>query len=139
MLRSPESMLGSPGIGAHVPGTAAHDLRNRCSRPAGITAHDGPEYAPVMGRFPKGGVEVYVRDGALQEHVKAGRVQLLTETGAASVTESDIRLRFNNWDRIRAQRIPSLLSAAIGLGASGVFFLFGLLGWGPVKPVHPTE
>lgn len=84
-------------------------------------------------------VEVYVRDVALQEHVKAGRVQLLTDTGATPVTESDMRLRFNNWDRIRAQRIPSLLTAGIGLGASGVFFLFGVLGWGPVKPVHPTE
>ena len=84
-------------------------------------------------------VEVYVRDVALQEHVRAGRVQLLTDTGATPVTESDMRLRFNNWDRIRAQRIPSLLTAGIGLGASGVFFLFGVLGWGPVKPVHPTE
>jgi len=84
-------------------------------------------------------VEVYVRDVALQEHVKAGRLQLLTDTGATPVTESDMRLRFNNWDRIRAQRIPSLLTAGIGLGASGVFFLFGVLGWGPVKSVHPTE
>ena len=84
-------------------------------------------------------VEVYVRDVALPEHVKAGRVQLLTDTGATPVTESDLRLRFNNWDRIRAQRIPSLLTAGMGLGASGVFFLFGVLGWGPVKPVHPTE
>ena len=84
-------------------------------------------------------VEVYVRDVALQEHVRAGRVQLLTDTGATPVTESDMRLRFNNWDRIRAPRIPSLLTAGMGLGASGVFFLFGVLGWGPVKPVHPTE
>ena len=84
-------------------------------------------------------VEVYVRDVALQEHVKAGRVQLLTDAGATSVTESDVRLRFNNWDRVRAERIPSLLSAGIGLGASGVFFLFGILGWGPVKPVHSPE
>ena len=84
-------------------------------------------------------VEVYVRDVALQEHVKAGRLQLLTDTGATPVTESDTRLRFNNWDRVRAQRIASLLTAGIGLGASGVFFLFGVLAWGPVKPVHPTE
>ena len=82
-------------------------------------------------------VEVYVRDVALQEHVKAHHVQLLTDSGTTPVTESDIRLRFNNWDRIRAQRIPSLLSAGIGLGAAGVFFLLGVLGWGPVKPVHP--
>lgn len=84
-------------------------------------------------------VEVYVRGVALQNHVKAGRVQLLTDKGATPVMESDMRLRFNNWDRIRAQRIPSLLSAGVGLGASGVLFLFGVLGWGPAKPEHPTE
>ena len=84
-------------------------------------------------------VEVYVRGVAFQEHVKAGRVQLLTDTGTTPVTESDVRLRFNNWDRTKAQRIPSLLRTGIGLGASGVLFLFGVLGWGPVKPVQPTE
>lgn len=78
-------------------------------------------------------VEVYVRGVALQEHVKAGRLQLLNDADATPVTDADMRLRFNNWDRIRAQRIPSLLSAGIGLGASGVFFLFGVLGWGPAK------
>ncbi len=84
-------------------------------------------------------VEVYVRDIALRDQITAGRVQLLTDSGATPVTEHDMRLRFNNWDRIRAQRIPSLLGAGIGLGASGVLFLFGVLGWGPVKPVPPTE
>jgi hypothetical protein len=84
-------------------------------------------------------VEVYVSNVALQEHVKAGRVQLLTDTGATPVTESDTRLRFNNWDRIRAQEIPSLLTAAVCLGASGVFLLFGVLRWGPIKPVPPTQ
>ncbi len=84
-------------------------------------------------------VEVYVRDVALLEHVKAGRVHLLTDTGASPVMESDIRLRFNNWDRVRAERIPSLLGVGIALGASGVFFLFGVLGWGPPKPTAATE
>ena len=84
-------------------------------------------------------VEVYVRDVALWEHVKAGRLQLLTDKGVVPVTESDIRLRFNNWDRIRAERSPALLSAGIGLGAAGVFLLIGILGWGPVKRVHSGE
>ena len=65
-------------------------------------------------------VQVYVRDVDLREHVKTGRVQLVTDTGEAPITESDVRLRFNNWDRIRAQRIPSLLGTGIGLGAAGV-------------------
>jgi hypothetical protein len=81
-------------------------------------------------------VEVYVRDVALLEHVKAGRVQVLTDTVARPLMESDIRLRLNNWDHVRAERIPSLLGIGIALGASAVFFLFGVLGWGPPKPTR---
>jgi hypothetical protein len=84
-------------------------------------------------------VEVYVRGVPLQDHIVAGRIQLLTDAGARPVTESDLRLRFNNWDRIRAQKIPSLLAAAVGLGASAVFLLFGLLDWGPPRRVPPPS
>jgi hypothetical protein len=42
MLRSPESVLGSPGIGAHVPGTDAQI--------SGIGAHGRSEPALTMGR-----------------------------------------------------------------------------------------
>jgi hypothetical protein len=84
-------------------------------------------------------VEVYVRDVTLPDHIKAGRVQLLTDAGAAPVTESDMRLRFNNWDRIRAERIPALVGNGIVLGATGVLLLFCVLGWEPIKPQHPTE
>jgi len=82
-------------------------------------------------------VQVYVRELPLQDHVRAGRIRLLIDAEATAVTESDIRLRFNNWDRVRGQSIPSLLTAAVGLGASGVFLLFGVLGWVPTKPEYP--
>jgi hypothetical protein len=81
-------------------------------------------------------VEVYVRDVALAEHIRGGRLQLVGGTGGTPVQESDIRVRFNNWDRIRAERVPSLLSAGIALGASGVLLLFGLLGWSPSNPME---
>jgi hypothetical protein len=76
-------------------------------------------------------VEVYVRDVALRDHVNAGRLQLVTDSGATAVAGSDIRLRVNNWDRIRCERIPVLLGHAVALGATGVLFLIGLLGWVP--------
>jgi hypothetical protein len=82
---------------------------------------------------------LYVRGVPLRDHVGAGRVQLLTDAGATPVVEPDVRLRVNNRDRIRAERVPLLLSAGIGLGASIVLLLFGVLGWGPVKPPRPAS
>ena len=76
-------------------------------------------------------VEIYVRDGLLQEQVNAQRLQLVTEQGPVTLAASDVRLRFNNRDRVRAEQIPSLLSAAVGAAASGLFVFLGFLGWWP--------
>ena len=78
-------------------------------------------------------VQVYVRDAALGELLEAGRLQLVSESSATPVAGADVRLRFNNWDRVRAERIPALVGAGIALGASAVFLLIGALGWGPLK------
>ena len=78
-------------------------------------------------------VVVYVDEVSLPDHIKAGRLQLVSDTGARPVREPDVRLRFNNWDRVRAEGIPSLLTAGITLGISGVVLLIGLLGWGPIR------
>lgn len=78
-------------------------------------------------------VEIYVRDVGLVEQIKGDRLRVLGDGGATPVTKSDVRLRFNNWDRIRAQRMGSLLGAAVALGASAVFLLFGILDWGPKR------
>lgn len=76
-------------------------------------------------------VEVYVRELPLSEQVRVGRLQLVSDLGATAVAGSDVRLRFNNWDRVRAQRLPFLLAAAVCAGASGVVLLLGILGWIP--------
>jgi hypothetical protein len=78
-------------------------------------------------------VQIYISGVSLREHIGAGRLQLLTFHGAAPVTESETRLRFNNWDRVRSQNVAVLLGSAACLGASGVILLVGLLGWGPGK------
>jgi len=83
-------------------------------------------------------VEVYVRDVQLQEQVRSGRVQLIGGSGATTVTESDVRFRFNNRDRVRAQEIPALLTSAAFLGASSVCLLLGILGWIPARRAPPT-
>ncbi len=115
---------------------SAHHIVRFFTRPSGIWWTPKPLSLPLPDVSDR--VEVYVRGVALQEHLRASRIQLLTDAGATPVTESDTRLRFNNWDRVRAQGIPSLLAAAVCLGASGVFLLFGVLGWVQNKPAHPT-
>lgn len=84
-------------------------------------------------------VEVYVRDVALPEQLEAGRVQLLTEAGPSRIAKSDVRVRLNNRDRIRAERIPLLIGAGIGLGVSATLMIFGVLGWGPTKRARAAE
>lgn len=83
-------------------------------------------------------VEVYVREASLQEQIGAGRVKVVTDEGATAVALPDVRLRFNNWDRVRAQRMPVLLGAAFCAGASGVVLLLGILGWVATKRQSTT-
>lgn len=78
-------------------------------------------------------VEIYVREMPLTEQIGAGRIQLLTDGGATAVAGPDVRVRFNNWDRVRAQNLPSLVTTAFGTGASGVFLLLGIFGWIPTR------
>ena len=78
-------------------------------------------------------VEVYVRDTPLQDLIGAGRIQLVTDTGASAVVGPEVRLRFNNWDRVRAQRLPIVIGAAFCAGASSILFLLGILGRFPGK------
>jgi hypothetical protein len=85
-----------------------------------------PSLSDVAGR-----VEVYVREERLDDHIRSGRLQLLVGTTPTSVTSSDVRFRFNNWDRVRAQEIPALLTSAALLGASCVALLLAFLGWMP--------
>jgi predicted xylose isomerase-like sugar epimerase len=55
----------------------------------------------------------------LQEFVSASGTVLAT---------SDIRFRFNNWDRVRAQRIPVLLVYAAACGFTALIFLLLVTG-----------
>jgi hypothetical protein len=81
-------------------------------------------------------VKVYVGRTELGELADAGRVHLVADSGATPVARAEIRLRINNRDRVRAERLPMLLVHAVTLGASGVVFLSGLLGWGQIRRMH---
>jgi hypothetical protein len=82
-------------------------------------------------------VEVYVRDERLDDQIRSGRLQLLVGGSPSSLVSSDVRFRFNNWDRVRAREIPALLTSAALLGASCVGLFLATVGWMPARRARP--
>jgi len=72
-------------------------------------------------------VQIYVGGTPLQELVASGAVLLKDGPSVRPLQASDVRLRFNNWDRIRAQRIPLLLMSAATAGVGILFLAFGCI------------
>jgi predicted xylose isomerase-like sugar epimerase len=52
----------------------------------------------------------------------------MDEASASILATSDFGFRFNNWDRVRAQRIPILLGYAAICGATATLFLLLVTG-----------
>jgi hypothetical protein len=73
-------------------------------------------------------VEVLVRGRSLHPLVDGGQIRLSTDSVAPVVTAGDITFRFNNWDRVRAQRIPMLLVYAFMMGVIGLLLVLVLTG-----------
>src|SRR5438093_13506216 len=83
-------------------------------------------------------VAVYVRGNELQDLLGAGRLRLVTDSGPRVLSAADIGFRFNNWDRVRAERAPVVLQYAAAAGVAGALLLGGLVyilrrgqGWSP--------
>jgi hypothetical protein len=72
-------------------------------------------------------VMVYVRGKELDDVVAKRQLLLQDESGTSVVTRTDVGLRFNNWDRVRAERIPPLLMSAATVGAASALLLVGLV------------
>ena len=72
-------------------------------------------------------VAVYVRGNELQDLVGAGRLRLVTDSGPSVLSAADIGFRFNNWDRVRAERAPVVLQYAAAAGAAAAFLLVGFV------------
>jgi hypothetical protein len=73
-------------------------------------------------------VEVYVRGKPLVVLLEAGQLRVMDEASASILATSDFGFRFNNWDRVRAQRIPILLGYAAMCGATATLFLLLVTG-----------
>jgi len=68
-------------------------------------------------------VEVYVRGKSLGSLLEAGQLRIADDVSGNVLSTSDVGFRFNNWQRVRTQRLPVLLVYAAMIGAVAVLFL----------------
>jgi len=68
-------------------------------------------------------VEIYARGRPLGTLLEQGQVSIGDGAGSRVVRAEEIGLRFNNWDRVRVQRLPRLLFYAAWCGAGVVLLL----------------
>ena len=73
-------------------------------------------------------VEIYVRGRPLDGLIQAGQVRIVEGDSSSVLRTSDIGLRFNNWDRVRGDRVPRLLLYAASCGVAALMFLLILTG-----------
>lgn len=68
-------------------------------------------------------VEIYAHGQPLAKLIQAGKVQVLDEGKPVSLGAGDVGLRFNNSDRVRAERLPRVLVSAALFGAVTLYLL----------------
>jgi len=73
-------------------------------------------------------VRVYVRGRPVGALLEAGQVRVTDDASGTVLATRDIGFRFNNWDRVRAQRIPILLWYAAMCGATALLFFLLVTG-----------
>ncbi len=73
-------------------------------------------------------IEVFVRGKPIGPLLDAGSLRVADDGSTNALTASDIRFRFNNWDRVRAQRLPVLLLYAAFIGAGLLLFFILVTG-----------
>ena len=93
-----------------------------------------PVTAPLSLEQSRDRVEVYVRGALLQNALWSGRLQWVGETRPAPMTASEIGIRLNNRDRVKAERLPAIVASSAGAGFTGLLLLLGLVGWVPSRP-----
>jgi hypothetical protein len=68
-------------------------------------------------------VMIYARGKPLGALLESGQLQVAEEGVPRALTPGDVGLRFNNRDRLRAQRLPLLLGSAAACGVTACLFL----------------
>src|SRR6267378_2574876 len=81
-------------------------------------------------------VEIYARGKPLGALLEAGQLRVADQAGSTALGANEITVRFNNWDRVRAERVPMLLlyAGAFGVGLALLFVIAtGRLAYRPEK------
>jgi hypothetical protein len=73
-------------------------------------------------------VEIFARGRPLATLLEAGQIRISADAGTSVLTPSEVGVRFNNWDRIRAERLPVLLASAAGCAVAALMFLVMVTG-----------
>jgi len=83
--------------------------------------------AVTVGEF-----ELYIGGELMQRQVERGALAVKDEQGAMRpVAPAEIRIRLNNWQKIRAERLHGAVFAALSLGIS-----LACLGLGVAQTLH---
>jgi len=112
--------------------TSAVPLYRELTRRSDIWWTPRPMLVPLAEG--KDRVEIYVRGTLLGTMLDAGQLRVVDSAGAGVLTSRDIGLRFNNWDRVRAERVPGLLVYAAGTGVTLCLVILLLSGRLIVRP-----
>ena len=105
---------------------AAVPLYRELSRPADIWWTARTMLVPLTGSQDR--VEIYARGKRLLTLIEAGQLRIADDTGVSVVAATEVGLRFNNWDRVRAERHPLFLTYAAACGAMAMLFLVVVTG-----------
>src|SRR6266581_3025283 len=73
-------------------------------------------------------VEIYIRERPLAALLQAGQVRIAEDARSSELRPSEVGLRFNNWDRVRAERLPVVIVSAAGCAVAALMFLLVLTG-----------
>jgi hypothetical protein len=105
---------------------AAVPLYRELSRPSDIWWTPRAALVPLAQGTDR--VEIYARGQPLVALLQAGQIRMAQQAGASVLAVSDVGLRFNNWDRVRATQLPTLVVAAAVCGIAALMFLLIVTG-----------
>jgi hypothetical protein len=105
---------------------AAVPLYQELSRRSDIWWTPRPMLVPLAESTDR--VEIYARGRLLADLLQAGQVRITGDARTSELTSSEVGLRFNNWDRVRAERLPVLLVSAAGCSVAALTCFLVLTG-----------